>query len=158
MCLPATPLILGLAAAGTAAVSTIAQIQSAKATNKAIRAQHDARQEEIDDAAAAQINERLRQARREQGRIMVAAGESGINTSSPVIDALMLDAQQQAGLANQNTMANRESRKKATTAEANAAMVSKPTLLGAGLQIGLAGANAYLGARGPRVARPPEST
>ena len=144
MCLPVVPAIaIGLAVA-TTAVSVVGQIQSANNYNKAVKAQHAARQEEIDDAATAEINARLRQARREQGRIMVAAGESGLNTSSPVVDALMNDVAMQATLANQQSLANRESRKRATTAEANAMMKSKPTLLGAGLQIGLAGANAAL--------------
>lgn len=144
MCLPVVPAIaIGLAVA-TTAVSVVGQIQSANNYNKAIEAQHALKQEEIDDKATAEINERMRQARREQGRIMVAAGESGLNTSSPVVEGLLTDAAMQATLANQQSLANREARKRATTAEANAMMKSKPTLLGAGLQIGLAGANAAL--------------
>jgi hypothetical protein len=54
----------------------------------------------------------------------------------------------QATLANETSLANRESRKDAALAEANSNMVSKPTLLGAGLQIALAGANAAAGRRG----------
>jgi len=146
MCLPAAIAIPVALATATAAVSVVGQIQSANAQAKAIRAQHDAKQKEVDQAASAEINARLRQARREQGRIMVAAGESGLNTSSPVIEGLLADSAMQATLSNQQSLANRESRKRATTAEANALMPSKPTLLGAGLQIALSGASAAQGA------------
>lgn len=142
MCLPAAIAIpIALAAAGTA-VSVVGQIQAANSANKAIQAQHDAKQHEIDLQASEQISARLREARREQGRIMVAAGESGLNTASPVVQGLLTDASMQATLSNQESLANRASRKRATTAEANAMMVSKPTLLGAGLQIALSGASA----------------
>lgn len=156
MCLPVLPMIaIGLAVA-TTAVGVVGQIQSANAANKAIQKQHDAKQREIDLTAAAEINDRLRAARREQGRIMVAAGESGLNTSSGAVEALLTDAAMQATLANERSLANRESRKLATTAEANAAMVTKPTALGAGLQIALSGANAALGqAQGGAFKRPP---
>ena len=133
-------------AVATTATSVIGQIQSANNEAARIQAQHDARQKEIDQKTSAAINERLRQARREQGRIMVAAGESGLNTASPVVQGLLTDASMQATLANQQSLANRASRKAATTAEANALMPNKPTLLGAGLQIALAGANAAQGA------------
>jgi hypothetical protein len=43
-------------------------------------------------------------------------------------------------------LANRESRRNAAEAQANALMPTKPTLLGAGLQIALSGASAAQGA------------
>lgn len=132
---------IGLAVA-TTAVSVVGQIQSANAANKAIEKQYKVKNKEIDQAATAEIDARLRQARREQGRIMVAAGESGLNTESQAVEGLLQDASMQATLANEQSLANRESRRDAAKAEANAAMVSKPTALGAGLQIALAGANA----------------
>lgn len=141
MCIPAAVAIPLAIATATTAVSVVGQISSANKAAASIQAQHDAKQDEIDDATAARINERLRQARREQGRIMVAAGESGINTASPVIQGLLTDASMQATLSNQNSLANREARKRAVTAEANAMMPTKPTLLGAGLQIALSGAS-----------------
>lgn len=144
MCLPLVPMLAIGAAVATTAIGQIAQAQAVNAHNRSLQTQHDVKQEEIDEATTAALNERMRQARREQGRIMVAAGESGLNTSSPVVDALISDVAMQATLANQQSLANRESRKKATTAEANAMMKSKPTLLGAGLQIGLSGASAAL--------------
>lgn len=142
MCLPAAiavPLAIG---AATTAVSVVGQIQSANNAQRALQAQHDAKQDELDQATSHQINERLRQARREQGRIMVAAGEAGLNTASPVVQGLLTDAAMQATLANQTSLANHESRSKSITAEAQALMPSKPTVLGAGLQLALSGASA----------------
>ena len=142
MCLPAAVLIPIAIAAAATAVSVVGQIQSANNETARIQAQHDAKQKEIDQKAAAEISARLREARREQGRIMVAAGESGLNTASPVVQGLLTDASMQATLSNQESLANRASRKRATTAEANALVPSRPTLLGAGLQIALSGAGA----------------
>lgn len=142
MCLPLVPLIAIGAAVATTAVSVVGQIQSANAANKAIKAQLAAKDHEIDLAASHEINDRLRQARREQGRILVAAGESGLSLESGSVNALLEDAQMQATLSNETSLANRESRRQAARAEANAALVAKPTVLGAGLQIGLAGLNA----------------
>lgn len=132
---------IGLAVA-TTAVSVVGQIQSANKANARIQAEHDVKQHQIDLQTSEQISSRLREARREQGRIMVAAGESGLNTGSPVVEGLLQDAAMQATLSNQESLANRESRKRETTAEANADMVTKPTALGAGLQIALSGLNA----------------
>jgi hypothetical protein len=136
---------MGLAAA-TTAVSVVGQIQAANSANKAIKAQHAVQQKQIDQASADEISQRLRQMRREQGRIMVAAGESGLSTESGSVSALLADSAMQAGLSNQTSLANRESRKEAATADANTKFVSKPTALGAGLQIGLATAQAGLNA------------
>jgi hypothetical protein len=142
MCLPAAVAIpVALAAASTAA-SVVGQIQTANAANASIKAQYAARTKQIDQAATDEINQRLRQARREEARIQVAAGESGLSLESGSVKALMSDAEMQAGLANSTSLANRESRREAARTEANAAMVSKPTLLGAGLQIALSAANA----------------
>ena len=142
MCLPAAVMIPVAIATAATAVSVVGQIQSANNEAARIEAQAKAKKHEVDVATSAQINERLREARREQGRIMVAAGESGLNTASPVVQGLLTDASMQATLSNQESLANRASRKRAITAEANAMMPSKPTLLGAGLQIAISGANA----------------
>lgn len=140
MCDPVS-ITIGLAVATTAA-STVSQIQSANATNKAIAKQQKVQSKQIDAAATQEIDNRLRQARRDQARIMVAAGESGLSLESGAVQALAQDAAAQATLDNQTSLANRESRQQQSIADANAQMVSKPTALGAGLQIALAGANA----------------
>lgn len=142
MCLPlALAIPIALAAAGTA-VSVVGQIQSANNQAAALKAEVKAKNTEINQQTSQAIDDRLRQARREQGRIMVAAGESGLNTGSAVVQGLLTDASMQATLANQTSLANAESRKRATDAEANAQMPSKPTLLGAGLQIAMSAASA----------------
>jgi hypothetical protein len=142
MCLPvALAIPIALAAAGTA-VSVVGQISSANAANAAVKAQYKAQSKEIDQAATQEIDNRLRQMRREEARIQVAAGMSGLSLESGSVKALQSDAEMQAGLSNEVSLANRASRQQAAVADANAHMVSKPTLLGAGLQIALAGANA----------------
>ena len=142
MCLPlALAIPVALAAAGTAA-GVIGQIQTANAENAAIKASYNTQAKQIDNQATQAIDDRLRQARRDMGRIMVAAGESGLSLDSGSVKALESDAAMQASLDNETSIANRESRKEAARADANSKMVTKPTLLGAGLQIGLSAASA----------------
>ncbi len=129
------------------AASVVGQIQAANHQADAINAQNTERKKQIDQAATAEINDRLREARREQGRITVAAGEAGLNLNSGGVEALLVDSAQQAGLADSRSLANRESRKAASNADAQAQMPSMPTVLGAGLQIVAAGASAYAGAK-----------
>jgi len=138
--------MLAVAAVAATATSVIGQVQTANAQAKAINNQLAVKKEEINDSATAEVNDRLREARREQGRIMVAAGESGLSLESGAVETLLRDSATQASLSNSRSLANRESRLVAADAEAQRAMPSKPTVLGAGLQIGLAGANAYAGA------------
>lgn len=146
MCLPAAIAIpVAIAAAGTA-ISVVGQIQSANAANAQIKAQEKLQEKQIDQQTSQEITDRLRQARRDMGRIMVAAGESGLSLESGSVKALENDAAMQASLADETSLANRESRKEAARTAANAEMVSKPTLLGAGIQIALSGAGAAVSA------------
>jgi hypothetical protein len=147
MCIPAVA-AAALVAGATQAVGTIASNAQAKAYNKAVNAQNTLRKKEIDQAATAEINERLREMRREQSRIVVAAGEAGLSLSSTSVETLLMDSMMQAELANDTSLANRESRKRASDAEAQSRMQAKTTLLGAGLQIGLAAGGAALGSAG----------
>jgi hypothetical protein len=142
MCLPAAIAIPIAIAAATTAVSVVGQIQAANHANAQMKAQLAVEDKQINQAAAQEIDNRLRQARREMGRIMVAAGESGLSLDSGSVKALEEDAGMQASLANEQSLANRESRLDAAAAQANSQAVSKPTLLGAGLQIVLSGASA----------------
>lgn len=142
----------GLAIAGTA-VGLIQQDQIADQQEEMINRQNAIRQEEIDDATTAEINERLREARRERGRILVAAGEAGLSLSSQSVEGLLMDSAMQAELSRDQSLANRESRKKATAAQAESMLPTRPTALGAGLQIGLSGANAYAGAKSSEMRR-----
>lgn len=143
------PLIAAAAiAATTTAVSIIGQNQAASATNKALNAQNELRKKEIDQAATQEINSRLREMRREQSRIQVAAGEAGLSLSSGGIEALLRDSAMQAELANDASLANRESRKLASDAETQSRLQAKTTTLGAGLQIGLSAGSAFIKAGG----------
>lgn len=132
--------------AATAATSVVQQVQTAKSQAKAINAANVQRQHQIDDATSAQINDRLRESRRERGRIQVAAGEAGLSLDSGNVETMLMDSYQQAELADDRSLANREAQRDASQAEANSAMsnVASPTLLGAGLQIGLPTASTYL--------------
>lgn len=142
MCIPAAIAIPIAIASAATAVSVVGQIQSANRANAQIKAQYAAKAKQIDQQATGQIDDRLRQARREMGRIMVASGEAGLSTESGSVRALIEDAGMQASLADERSLANRESAKDAARADANAAMVAKPTLLGAGLQIAVSGFSA----------------
>lgn len=142
MCLPAVAAV-ALVAAGTAAVGVIQQNAMASATNRALEQQNALRKEEIDDATTADINDRLREMRREQSRIMVAAGEAGLSLQSGGVESLLMDSAMQAELANDRSLANRESRKAASDASTQSQMQSKYTPLGAGLKIGLAAGGAF---------------
>jgi len=144
MCLP---IVAAGIAAVSAGLSAAGQMSAAHAQAKAINAQNDARQKQIDQATTAEINDRLREARRQQGRIDVAAGQSGLSLNSGGVEDLLLDAWTQASLSDERSLANRESQKLAAATQAQAAMPSGPTLLGAGLQIALAGAKGYADAK-----------
>lgn len=141
MCDPTLALV-AIAAAGTG-VETIAQNQIASQQARAINSQLATRRKEIDRAATAEMNNRLREMRREQSRIMVAAGEAGLSLSSGGVENLLLDSVMQAELANDASIANRESRRAAADADAQAAMPAKTTVLGAGLKIGLSAGGKY---------------
>lgn len=146
------PISLAAIAVVSTAVQVVGASQAAKQQAKAINKANATKQHEIDQAATAEINDRLREARREQGRIAVAAGEAGLSLSSGGVESLLLDSAMQAELANDRSLANRESRKKSAAAEAQVMMPSRATTLGAGLQIALAGGKAYMGASGQQKA------
>lgn len=152
MCEPLTIAAVGLSVAAAGA-SVATQISAAKKQTKAIIAAEKVREDEINKSAQADMNDRLREMRREQARVRVAAGEAGLSTESASVEALLLDSAMQAELANDRTLANRESRQKANDAEATSMLsqIQKPTLLGAGLQIANAGVSAYAGASGGKI-------
>lgn len=142
MCEPVT-IMTTLAVASTAA-GIVSQVQSAKRQEAAIREQLAFTEEEINAKASGEVNDRLREARREQARIKVAAGEAGLKLGGS-IDLLLQDSLMQAGLANERTLGNRERELRAARQEANSMLsrVEKPTLLGAGLQLASAGMQGY---------------
>jgi hypothetical protein len=141
MCEPTTLAIIG---AASAAASVVTQIQTAQAQNKAIGQQLQTTYNENALASAAEQNERLRAARKEQSRIKVAAGESGLQLGGS-IEQMLMDSQMQTAMANQRTVTNTELADNSAAAQANSqySQVSEPTLLGAGLQIANGGFSGY---------------
>ncbi len=131
-----------------AATSVISNIQAAKVQNKAIGDQLAQQQEEIHTAETAELNERQRIARKEQARIKVAAGQSGLNIGGS-IEAMLNDSLMQNSLAQERIGLNADSQQRSAAAEANSmySRVQSPTLLGAGLQIGTAGVGGYYGGK-----------
>lgn len=154
MCDPVTAAIVVAATSvvGTTA-NVIAQSKAAKAQARAINEQAAVTQQENRLAASSQMFDDMRAARREQGRIRAAAGEAGLSLSSGAVEGILMDSQMQLGLKNDRTLANLESRQMATNAEANSMMsqVQKPTLLGAGLQIGSAAASGFAGIQNAKI-------
>lgn len=154
MCDPVSAAIITttLAVAGSAAQS-ITAMKSAKAQTKAIRAQQAVAREENRQVASAELFEQSRGARREQGRIRAAAGEAGLSLDSGSIEGLLLDSAMQQEMAHDRTMANLESRQRASTAEASSmfSQIQKPTLLGAGLQVATAAAQGWSSIQGAKL-------
>lgn len=135
--------MIALSVASTAA-SLVSQVKSARVQEAAIREQLATSQNEINDKATGAVNERLREARREQARVKVAAGEAGLQLGGS-IDLLLQDITMQAGLSTERIKQNRDNEMANVNAEANSMLsrVERPTLLGAGLQLATAGMNGY---------------
>lgn len=138
------PISMAVVAVVSTGAKIVGEIQSAKAQNKAIAAQQVQQQAEIGAAQVAEINDRTRQARKEQGRIKVAAGEAGLQLGGSV-EGLLQDSLMQNSLANERTNQNTQSQRNASVAEANAAYsrVQAPSILGAGLRIATAGVSGF---------------
>ena len=136
------------------AVQVVGEIKAAKAQNKAIQTQFQQQQKEISVAETTEINDRQRAARREQARIKVAAGEAGLNIGGS-IESLLMDSLMQNSLHTERTKLNADTQRDASAAEANAmfSRVQKPTILGAGLRIGIAGAQGYYAGKSLKISR-----
>ena len=138
------PVTLAVTAMATTAASVVSQISAANAQNKAISQQVAQSYQQVNNQQAAEENDRMRAARKEQARIKVAAGESGLQLGGS-IEQLLLDNQMSTGLANERSALNADNQRQSIQAEANKmhSQVQKPTLLGAGLQIATAGLGGY---------------
>lgn len=149
MCDPVTLTVMAVA---TTAAGLYTQAKSADAQEDAIREQLASTEEEIVDSEAAEINDRMRAARKEQGRIKVAAGEAGLQLGGSV-EMLLKDSLMQASLSNERTMQNGDRQVRAARSEANSMLsrIQKPTVLGAGLQLVSAGASTYAGAKAAQI-------
>jgi hypothetical protein len=143
------PLALAALTFASTAASVATQISSANAQIKAINEMADNQQKQISQQQGAEITDSLRQARRDQSRIAVAASQAGLNLSGSV-DTLLADAGMQGALRNENTSLNADIQRQQAldSAKANLSRVNKPTALSAGLQIASATAGSYVGAGG----------
>jgi hypothetical protein len=137
---------MAVVAVVSTAATVVGEIQAADAQNAAIKQQFQSQQDEIYKQETAELNDRARQARKEQARIKVAAGEAGLQLGGSV-EGLLFDSLMQTGLANERIHLNADSQREASAQEANRmfSQVQKPTLLGAALRIGAAGVQGYAG-------------
>ena len=154
MCDPIT-IAMTVISVATAAASVVSEVRSANHQNSAIASQLTEQQAQIHNAQAGELNDRARTARREQARIKVAAGESGVQLGSGTIENLLLDSATQQQLAAERSNLNADSQLSAAKAEANSmySRVEKPTILGAGLRIAGAGLQGYSAGKGLEVTR-----
>lgn len=156
MCDPVTAAIaVGVTTVASTAANVVATARSAKAQERAVREQLAVTREETRQEASAELFDQMRAARRERGRIRAAAGEAGLSLASGSIESLLMDSAMQAELARDRTLANMESRQRANLAEAQSMMsqIQKPTAFGAGLQLAAAGAQAWSGVQGAKIAK-----
>lgn len=152
MCEPVT-ILTTLAIASTAA-GLITEHRAAKNQKAAITQAFESQQKEITQTQVADINERQRQARKEQARIRVAAGQAGLQLSGSV-QGLLTDSAMQTTLFSERTGMNADTRREASTQEANSmfSKVDDPSVLGAGLRLASAGASAFYTGQGLSIQR-----
>jgi len=130
---------------GASAVgSVLSQRAAASAQERAINLQLQQQDQQIGDQQAAEINDQLRAARREQARIKVAAGEAGLQLGGSV-EALLQDSLMQAGLSIGRIDTNADNMRASARAQADSLMsrFQKPTILGSGLEIASGIAKGY---------------
>lgn len=143
------PIVLAASlAVGATAVNTVGQIQQSKAIAKQINAQSALQAEQIKDQAAAEIFDRSIQTFERIGQSRVSGAARGLNDASGVLtmanDAILFDYD----FDNTRTLANADMAQEQRLFETRSALsrASRPTLLGAGLQIAGAGLQAAHGA------------
>lgn len=135
----------GIASVASTAAGIVVQNKQAKAQAKALRSELEFAKEENQRDASAELFESMRQARREQGRMRTQAGEAGLSLASGSVEAMLMDAAMQGELRNDRSLSNMESRHRADIGQAKsmASRISKPTALGAGLQMGSSALGAW---------------
>lgn len=140
MCEPVTMATLAVT---SAAIGEIGKRQAAEAQFGANAAQRSAQNEEIAASSSAKAGERVKQARAEQSRLLVAAGEAGVAGNS--VSAVIGDAGAQADFDVATIGKNAEFQDRASEARflsANAS-VDNPTFLSSALNIATAGVGGY---------------
>lgn len=141
MCNPVAMMVMAIT---STAAQVVGQVQSAKAQQAAIDAQLQQNLTEFSAKASAETNDRLREARREQSKIKVAAGEAGLQLGGS-IDLLLKDSNLQSSMAAGRIQDNmgREVNNAAAEANSMSSRIESPTLLSAGLQIGNSAVGGY---------------
>lgn len=143
MCNPALA-VAGLMAA-TATVSVVGQLKAAKAQAKAIEQQSAIQAEELRQQATAALLDNQIDTFQRIGQARVVGASRGLNDASRVLEqttqAILFDSEFDAA----RIEANHGNRQRARVAETNSALTSasRPSLLGAGLQIVSAGVQGY---------------
>ena len=140
MCEPVTIATLMVA---SAAAQEVGKRQVAKKQFAANAAQRSAQNEEIANAASTKAGERVKQARAEQSRLLVAAGEAGVGGNS--VAAVIGDAGAQADFDVANIGQDAYFQDRASEARflsANAS-VDNPTAFSTGLNLVSAGISGY---------------
>ena len=152
MCNPV--IILTTLALASTASSLVTEHRAAKNQNQAIAEAFASQQKEITQTQTAEINERQRQARKEQARIRVAAGQAGLQLGGSV-QALLADSAMQSSLFQERVSLNADTRRDASAREANSmySRVQAPSVLGAGLRLASAGAGGYFNGQGLQIQR-----
>lgn len=154
MCDPVTAAIsVAVLSVASTTASVISQTKAAKAQEAAINNQRAVVREETRQEATGQLFDQMRAARREQASVRTAAGEAGLGLNSGSIENLLNDSAMQMELQGSRTIANMESKHRANEADAESMMskISKPTLLGAGLQIASAAASGWSGIQDAKI-------
>lgn len=147
MCAPIVAAGLAIAATAT---SVVGQIQQSKAMAKAINAQSAIQAEQIRDQASAQMFDNTVETFERIGQQRVAGAQRGLNDASRTLalanDAIMFDYSFDNARIEANADAAQQERLSQT--DSQLASASRPTLLGAGLQIATSGLSAYNSAGG----------
>lgn len=142
MCDPVSMTILAVT---TTAAGIYTANKAADAQEAAIRDQLANLEEESVKTEVAEVNDRLRAMRKEQGRAKAAAGEAGLQLGSGSIETLLKDSLMQTTLGNAGTHLNAGRERRAGRSEANSMLsrIQKDTALGAGLKLASAGVSGW---------------
>lgn len=139
------PVTLAVVSVISTAATIATEVQSAQAQNKSIGRQLDQQQAQVETQQVSAMNDRAREARKEQGRMQVAAGESGLQLSSGSVESQLLDSAMQQKQADAAIGVNADNQRQANVSEANRLYsdVHQPSIVGAGLRLVSAGVSGY---------------
>lgn len=134
---------MAVVSVASAAIGTYTQMETAKVQTKLAQQQSDAQQEELQSAADQQAGERVKQSRIERARMLVAAGESGLQGQSFEVSLMDNAARLNEDMANIAKQTGFSSRAIDANTQSTLAGISRPNALTAGLQMAQAGASGW---------------